>query len=267
MANAKLLQSITILTSSQDFAFSLSTAAKAVELTLGDYDTIYEVAVNFETKLQVVDATFAVTVSSLGIMVVSCQNAWYVNWAGTDDNLEDLFGYTGAETVAGAGPYTLTALKRHGQNDQSPPWYAPVGERYASINRFKARRVETTDDGDMSLHGSAGTSKRIDLSFVGVGVEALEPDEGGTGDDGSGGTIDWTGVTFGDWWDDTADKKWRFYFRKSDGTVGGTVAAPGTEGTDYYICAHENDELDFDQLDPNGFTYFNVTIPVIIKAS
>jgi hypothetical protein len=264
MANPKLLQSITILTSNQDFAFTLA-GAQAVEITLGQYDTIYEVASNFEGKLQAVNANFSVTVSALGIMVISnSPSSWGTNWAGTDDNLEDLFGYAGTESVAGAGPYTLTATKRHGQNSQAPPWYSPVGERYPSINRLKPRRVEPTDDGDASTHASGGQVKTIELSFIGVEEPALEPDKAAVSDDGSGGTIDWTGVTFGDWWLDTAEKKWRFYFRKDDQTVGGTVASPGTEGTDYYTCVHSNQELIFDPLDPDGFTYFNVTIPVQI---
>lgn len=267
MANAKLLQRVDITTANKDFAYTL-TGSQTAAITVAEYDTIYEVCVDFETQLQVVDATFGVTVSALGIVDIVCDNIWVVDWAATDNDLESLLGFAGSEAVQlKTGKYHLTGTKRHGQDSQAPPWYAPVGEFYHTIRRFKARRVEATDDGDASTHSSAGTVKTLDVRWHGVLESALEPDKATTSDDGSGGTVDWTGVTFGDWWADTAGKKFRFYFRKADGTVGGTVAAPGTEGTDYWTCVYEGEDLEFDPLDPDGFTYYAVSLSIQITGS
>jgi hypothetical protein len=251
----KLLPQVTIDSTCDVFAYSLS-GARTADIPDATYDTILEVCAALEVKLKVVSADFSVTVSSRGFVVISnSSTSWTVTWGSTDVALRDLLGFVGTETVTGAGPYVLTATKRHLRG-----WYSPVPVEYPGRRRRIARRYQETDDGDVSIIASATTHQYLDLLFDACLEPQLEPGQATTADDGYGSSIDWTSRTFGDFWAYVAALKFRYY----EDAENGTVAAPGTEGTHYLECVRTDatDELEFEQVDPNGYTYFSVRLPV-----
>lgn len=251
----KLLPRIEIDSTCDVLAYGLG-GAKTADIPDAVYDSILEVCAALETKLKVVSATFSVTVSNRGIVVITNSAAsWTVTWGSTDTALRDLLGFAGTETVQGAGPYVLTATRRHLYG-----WYSPVPVEYPGRRRRIARRYQETDGAAVSIVASSTTHEYIDLLFDACLEAQLEPESGTTADDGYGSTVDWTDRTFGDFWEYVAALEFRYY---EDADLG-TVAAPGTKGTDYLECVRTDatDELEFEQVDPNGYTYFSVRLPV-----
>jgi hypothetical protein len=248
MANPKLLQEITITASEDVFAYSLGGAQTAV-LTQGRYDTILEVLAELELQLQVVDASFAVAVTSLGIVSITCDNAWTEDWTGTDADLAALLGAdTAVDVVAGAGPFVLTMSNRHLYG-----WYAPVGVEYPGLRRRVTRRFQDTDDGSASSYASSATHRYVDLTFDACLESQIEPEKAEVADDGAGGTVDWTDRTFFDFWVDTAAKHFRFYEDGDYGTVSNV--------TGYWKLYRTDEEIEPAQLDPQAYTYFRVVLP------
>ena len=251
----KLLPSIEIDSTCDVLAYVLG-GAQTADIPDAVYDTILEVCAALQTKLQAVSATFSVTVSNRGIVVITnTAAAWTINWAGTDTALRDLLGFAGTETVLGAGPYVLTATKRHLFG-----WYSPVPVEYPGRRRRIARRYQETDSASVSIIASSTTHEYIDFLFDSCLEHQVEPGAATTADDGYGSTTNWSLRTFGDFWEYVAALEFRYYEDADDGTV----AAPGTEGTDYLACVRTDatDELEIEQVDPNGYTYFSVRLPV-----
>lgn len=247
MANPKLLQEIVIDSTNDVFGFTLG-GAQTATIAAGRYDTILEVLAELEDRLQDVDPTFTVAVSSLGIVSIACVNAWTVNWTTTDTALRLMLGYSATDAVTGSGPYTLTATNRHLYG-----WYAPVGVEYPGIRRRVARRYQETDDGSATAYASSATHRYVTLTFDALLEAHIEPEVGGVADDGAGGTVDWTGRTLLDFWVDIASKTFRYY---ADAATG-TVSNPGA----YWELYRTDDELEPEQLDPQSYTYFRVTLP------
>ena len=224
MTLPKCLAQITIDSTNDVLGYGLG-GAQTADIADGTYDSILEVLAELEDKLQAVDATFAVTVSANGFVVITCNTAFTASWAATDDALETLLGFAGTESVAGSGPYTLTATLRH-----RAAFYPPVGGNWPSDKRKKSVREQETDDGDMIQYASSSVHRYREILFSLLTYAQCE--NGGTDSDGAGGSISWTGVTLLDFWEYVAGKKFRFYEDRSNGTV----ASPGTEGTDYVTC-------------------------------
>ena len=260
MANPKLLSRVTVTASNDRIGFTLGAVPTLVAMTTGDYTTILEALANLESALLVEDVTFSVTITSLGIVPISCDNVWTINWCTTDDGFETLMGFSGSETVTGAGPYVLTATDRAGEETS---WYSPVGVQYPGKRRLVRRRVDETDDGDAVLTASESTHEYKTLRFSTLLESQIEPDAAQTDADGEGGTTDWTGRTFYDFWVYVADKKFRFYEDGSDGTV----ASPGTDGTEYDTMVRTDKDSSPWLVDPEGYTYFGVDLPTQITGS
>lgn len=254
--NPKLLSEVVIDSTNQTFAFALPPGTpQTVDIDAGRYDTILEVLANLKTKLQVVEATFDVQIAlssnKVGHIVISTSSvSWAADWANTDDALETLLGFGGTETVAS---YQLAAAKRHHHG-----WYSPVGVEYPSVRRRLMRAYQDTDDGDATAISSGSTHKYVDLLFDACLEGQLEPDEAGTMDNGYGHDDDWTDVTFIDFWVDVASKEFRYYPDAADGTVD----VPGTRGTHYWKCVRTDEEIELEQLDPDGYTWFAARLPV-----
>lgn len=257
MSWPKLLQTVEITASNNTLGYTLA-GAQTRSIAVATYATILEVLANLDTQLA---GTFAVAVNYRGIVTISNTVAWVINWGTTDTALQDLLGFAGTEAVVdvgggGAGPFLLTATKRHQYG-----WYSPVGVEYPGIRRRLPRRVQETDAGGASIISSATVHQYIDLLFDACLEGHLDPiaaAAAGAIDDGYGGTIDWEGRDFETWWVDVAAKKFRYY---EDASLG-TVAAPGTEGTTYLECVWLDQELVFEQVDGGGYTYFSVRLPV-----
>lgn len=256
--NPKLLTQVIIDSDNQTFAFELPPSTpQSVNIDTGTYDTLLEVLANLKTKLQVVEATFNVEVllatNKVGTVNIETDSvSWAADWSNTDAALKTLLGFVGTETVSS---YGLSGDKRHRSG-----WYSPVGVEYPAVRRRKYRAYQDLEDGDAAALSSAATHKFVDLLFDACLEGQLEPDEAGTLDNGYGYDQDWTDVTFADFWEDTADKKFRYYPDASDGIVG----TPGTEGTDYWTCVRTDasEEFEPEQLDSDGYTWFAARLPI-----
>lgn len=250
----KFLQTIDIGANEDVFGYGLG-GARTATLTHATYESILEVLIELQTKLRVVDATFVVAVSYLGIVSITCDNLWTSSWGTTDSNLKSLLGFA-AETVQfTGGKYVLTAGKRHDYG-----FYSPVPVEYPARRYTKPRRVQRADNGDASIISSSTRQADVDLFFDLMLEGQIEPREATTLDDGYGGSIDWTDRTFLDWWDDVSAKKFRFYEHGNEGTV----AAPGTEGAEYDTCVRLDTTFQAEQVDSGGYTYFSVRLPLAI---
>jgi hypothetical protein len=260
MSWPKLLQSVEIGANNDRLGYTLG-GAQTATMDQAAYDTIIEALINLKAKLVAVSATFNTDVDYRGIVTIANTVAWVINWATTDDGLEDLLGFSGAEAVVdvgggGAGPFVLTATSRHLYG-----WYSPVGVEYPGIRRRISRRVQETDAGGASIIASSTVHQYIDLLFDACLEGHLDPiaaHAAGAIDDGYGGTIDWEDRDYTTWWEDVAAKEFRYY---EDASMG-TVAAPGTEGVAFLECVRLDQELVFDQVDASGYTYFSVRLPV-----
>lgn len=116
----KFLAPITVPAGDWSFGFTKG-GAQVATIAAGVYATILELAAELETQLQVIDATFAVAVSSIGRVTISCNNAWAESWATTDDDLSDVLGFDETEAVAALA---LVATSRHTHG-----WYPGVISR------------------------------------------------------------------------------------------------------------------------------------------
>ena len=252
---SKWLAQVTIQTGANGFGWKDASAVLTVtKITVGDYDTILEVCADLETQLQVTDANFSVAVSSEGIVSISnSANAWTVSWGDTSTTVRDLLGFDGTEAVTGSGPYVLTATDRHLRG-----WYPPVGEQYpADEYRIEIRGQETEAGGYYQLASSAEhRSREVTFSLLSEAQMAV----GGSDSDGAGGTVDWTDRTLLDFWRYMRDRPVRLYADRTDGTV----AAPGTEGTEYVTARRKPDPWRPEQVDPGDWSFFAVTIPLVI---
>lgn len=256
MALPKLLAEITIDSTCDVFGYTLG-GAQTAPMDADDYDTILEVGIELADKLTDDHADFSVAVSSNGIVTISnSSTAWTVNWGTTDAGLATLLGFGGTETVAGSGPYVLTATKRHRYG-----WYAPVGPRYGFDPRRIPRRAPELEDGDVDLYASDVTHRYRELSFSYLSEEQLTL--GGTDSDGKGSSVNWDSVTFRDFWEYIRDRPFRFY----DDCADGTVANVGVEGTDYVTLKRLDEELEARQNDRNSWAYWRVTMPTKVVGS
>jgi hypothetical protein len=228
MTLPKMLATVTIDSTNQTFGFDQG-GAQTVDITAGEYDSILEVLAELETQLQTVDATFAVTVSSAGFVTITCQTAWTENWATTDDALETLLGLdSSSDGVADLnGIYMLAASLRH-----QAAFYPPVGAAWSCDRRRRQAREQDTADGGMIQYVSSSEHRWRQVSMDLMTYESVEA--GGSAADGAGGTIDWTDITIYNFWTYCADggREFRFYPDRANGTV----ASPGTEGTEYDTC-------------------------------
>ena len=250
MALCKLLPQITITGSNDLFAFTRS-GAKTAEIDEATYDTILEVCANLQTKLVADSAAFSVSVSSGGIVSISnATTSWAVNWAGTDSGFQTLMGFTGSESVTGAGPYVLTATNRHLYG-----FYSPVGVQYPADRRRVESRIQETDAGGLTQLASTATHRY--RAFQSGLLSEAQLDAGGTDSDGAGGSVSWTSRTLFDFWSHVRDKHFRFYPDRATGTV----ASPGTEGTTFWTCRRTDTDWAPSQRDPGDWSFFDVTIP------
>ncbi len=223
-------------------------------LSAGRWDTIIELLVELNVECLALTGDTAIwTVNSNGfcdfeVADIPCSP----NWGGCDSALLAILGFAGTETFSGDN---LTATKRHLYG-----WYSPVGVEYPGIRRRMTRRVQKNDAGGVFVWASSAVHKDLDLFFSPLLEAQIEPGSATTEADGKGGTVDWTDRTFYDFWEHIAGSKFRFY---EDGELG-TVATPGTEGTDYLVCVRTDDESEPMQIDPDGYEWFSVDLPVHI---
>lgn len=231
----------------------IETGSGGVDVTAGDYDSILEVCAELETQLQTLDATFAVTCSDEGVVAISCDNDWDVDWSNTDDAFETMLGFAGTETVSGSGPYVLTASRRHPTS-----FFSPLGIDYDIDPVWLPSRVQRPEDGTAIQYASSQAHTERELRFGLLGLEATK--EGGTADDGYGSTINWTGRTLYDFWLHVADRPFRFYPDRSDGTV----ASPGTEGTEFVTCRRLGDRFLPVRVDPASWAFWDVAIKCVV---
>lgn len=228
MTLPKMLATVTIDSTNQTFGFDQG-GAQTVDITVGEYDSILEVCAELETQLQTVDGSFGVTISSGGIVTIACTTAWTESWGTTDDALETLLGFdSSSDGVANFnGVYMLIGSLRH-----RAAYYSPVGAAWSCDRRRRQAREQDTADGGMVQYVSSSEHVWRQVSLELLTREQLE--SGGTDSDGAGGSVDWTDVTLLSFWRYCADgaRSFRFYPDRADGTV----ASPGTEGTEYDTC-------------------------------
>lgn len=250
MAAPKLLATITVPTGGWDFAGD-DGAAFTATLPAGDYDSILELGDALETAINAaaVNETFTVAVSSGGIVTITATGAWTVTWASTDDDLSALLGYAESESVDGS--YILTATDRH-----LYAWYSPIGADYDLDDAWLPSREQETEAGGLIQYASSQEHTYRELRLALLGPECLS--EGGTASDGHGASVDWTSRTLKDFWSYIATRPFRFYGDRADGTV----ASPGTEGTEYVTCRRMGDRWKPSRVDPDDWAYWRITIPL-----
>jgi len=171
-----------------------------------------------------------------------------MDWAGTSDGLSSTLGFDESETPANG---TVTGSKRHLYG-----WYSPVGADYDLDVRRIPRRQEDTEAGGLVQYASSQEHRYRELRLGLLSPAQLE--EGGTDDDGYGGTVDWTSRTLYDLWQYVRDRPFRFYADRTHGTV----ASPGSEGTEYVTCRRTDDEWRPGRRDPDDWAYWDITIPL-----
>jgi len=108
----KFLAPITVPTGGWVFGFNEAAPGGAATATVdaGTYATMLHLVFNLQTKLKVVNAAYAASVSSVGLVVVTLEAGATADWATTDDDLETVLGFDGSEAVSGS---TLTATNKH----------------------------------------------------------------------------------------------------------------------------------------------------------
>ena len=253
MANPKLLASITVPTGGWDFVGDDGSAFTAT-IPAGEYDSILELLGELEGEInaEAGTLTFTAAVSSLGIVTITATNAWTVTWATTNEDLVAMLGFAGDETVSTA---TLTATYRH-----HAAWYSPVLHYHAGTPRSMARRLTPTGDGAATVYGASEWHKRRVLRFQPLLESQLDPDHAEVADDGASGTVDWSDVTFLDFWKYVNARKFRVYEDGADGTV----ADAGDDGVDYYVAIREGEEVEAYPIGGEDLTWWSIEMPVLI---
>ena len=237
-----------------DFSWNEGGTPVTVALTAGTWDSILELVSDLSDACEYeTGGTVAFTVSSNGFVTYTVTGVTpTTNWGSCDADLLAILGYAGTESFSSND---LVATDRHLYG-----WYSPVGVDYPGFRRTKTRRVQRNDAGGVFVMGSSAVHKDLDLRFEPLLEAQIEPGAATTESDGKGGSVDWTSRTLFDFWEYAATLRWRFY---EDGSLG-TVADPGTEGTDYHTCVFASDEVQAEQIDPDGYTWFAVSLPVHI---
>lgn len=121
-------------------------------MTEGTYDDIYAVATELETQLQVIDATYSVSVNSIGRCVITrgagnFDILWVTGTHGTgglDNHCGDLFGFSDAADDTGTDSYTS-------DDAVSLTWFCPTVPRFDSKDRVGITGAKTF----VSMRGSA----------------------------------------------------------------------------------------------------------------
>lgn len=246
MALPKLLPTITI-PSRWTVAWERGAGTKTATLTAGTYDSILEVLAMLDTVMTAVDGAWTMAVSANGIVsITEAGGAWSFVWASMTDALEQLLGLAGTETHT-AGVITATYRHLYG-------WYAPVGwQGPEDVREIRAREQET-DAGGMSQIASTVTHRYREATFGLLTRPQLS--EGGSDSDGKGGTVTWTSRTLFYFWQYTRDRPFRWY----DDCASGTVASPGSEGTEFVTCRRMGTRFEPIQREAGDFSYFDFTL-------
>lgn len=113
----KYLAPITVPTGGWDFVWAEGGSHTAT-VSAGDYDTVLHLASELEDRIQAIDASSFVSVSSTGTVTIWINGMTSVTWGSTNDDLEAALGFAGDETVS-AGIVTST-------NQHNDGWYPGV---------------------------------------------------------------------------------------------------------------------------------------------
>jgi hypothetical protein len=218
----KYLWPITIDTTNNDFGLNDGGGPDVVAITSGTYDTILEVCQDLEDELVDLNAEdWEVEVSALGIVTITNNTSdWDVDWANTDDALEAMLGFDGTETVTGAGPYVLTGSSQHlygyypgciswgytatgGVGTVTPRIWRSIWPMVRNVAGNNAQRI-------------VGPANARETMNVGYGIIHRDEYEHALGLKAFGDAVIAT--------------SFRFYPDRADGTV----AAKGTQNTEYW---------------------------------
>lgn len=121
-------------------------------MTEGTYDDIYALADELEARLQVIDATFSVTVNEIGRCVIARTGNFEILWesgtngsSGLDQNCAERFGFDdAADDDTPADSYTSDDAVSH-------TWFCPTVPRFDSKDRAAITGAKTF----VSMRGSA----------------------------------------------------------------------------------------------------------------
>lgn len=219
---SKFLWGMTVDSDCDSFATSLGTAT----ITSGSYTTILELLAKLEDKLQDIDATFAVSVSSLGIVSIECDTPWTWTTGSTDDDLSTLLGLDESSDAVSAKVLTASGQHTHG-------WYPGLLSRTRTVGHGAGavadKRWKPNHEGSRLFAGSGKSSAAYPASPLYWRDLTIGPVEKTEIDDADIGVkaffVDCIAATF------------RWY---PDRTLG-VVNTPGTQDTDYYLCSFAAD--------------------------
>jgi len=242
---SKYLWSVTVDTSNNNFGFDPGGGDDTVNITMADYGTILEVCGELEDQLIAYNAEdWVVGVSSVGIVTITNNDSdWDSHWGSTDDGLEALLGFDGTEEVQTVGSsYVLTATNQHqhgyypgclswgystsgGAGNTNPRLWKPNWPMVRNVAGNNAQRTV----------GPATARETMMLSYG-----KIHNDE-----------YDDTDIGLRGFWDACIASTFRFYPDREDGTV----ATPGTQNTDYYLCSFVRDPVTREASHPNYMTF------------
>lgn len=222
---SKFLWPITITTSNQTFGYNDGGAA-TVDIDTGTYDTILEVLANLDTKL---GAGWTVEISEIGRVSIAGPVGWTWSHTTTDNALEYILGLFTTDQVSND---VLTARFIH--DDGYYPGIVSWGESElkGTAVRSNQRWVpnyavirNTAGDNTQVVVGPDSPSETMPLQFGAITVlEASQSDPVGA-DIAETNTLRYFA-------NQCIASRFRYYPDRALGTV----AAPGTQNTDYYLC-------------------------------
>lgn len=236
----KFLWPIVVPTGGYTIAFSDAGGAKTANVAAGTQTSILGFLSALKTAMDGASAVnFTCAVTALGIVSISGDASWTWTEGSTTAGLKTLLGLAGTEQTAHVGSnYILTATSQHTHG------YYPGLLTYGY----------TTTDGN-------GVSDDTDWQPEWPVVEAIAGD--GTscvvGPDsptyvrtltfGKINQTEYRNATIGllGFWNSCIASQFRYYEDREDGTV----ASPGTQNTDYYLCKIRRDGVQVD-VDKTG---------------
>jgi hypothetical protein len=214
---SKFLWPVTVSASGNTFGYNYPGALTA-SIDAATYGTILEVLANLDSKLH---ADFTVSLNEYGKVTISCSSVWTVNWTTTENPLETLLGFDGTEAVD--ANYVLTANNQH-TNGYYPgclsfgyTLYKGSGISGDTLWLPEWTMVRTiSGTGAACIVGPTTSQYKCTLNFNPILRTEVED----------------TSIGLYGFWNNCIASKFRFYLDRADGTV----ASPGTRGTEYESC-------------------------------
>lgn len=216
----KMLWEIVVPTGGWDFCFN-DGGAKIATVPAATYTSILDLADELEDQMNAASAVnFVVTVSQIGIVVIDGDAAWNTAWATTDNDFSDCLGFAETEAVV-ATVLTATSQHLHGYYPGLVSYGYDAGRGAGLTKAFVWKPTWPM----VRTHAGSGATRSVgpvtaseDCEFALSIIKWTEYED------------DEIGVRA--WQDECQALQFRLYRDRYEGTV----VAPGTQDTEYFLC-------------------------------